>query len=103
MAVAVWGAAFKNADFAITADGGFVAVAVKIGTSPLEVWFKRSADGGTSWPADGAAVLVGTLGTSNQIIRIEQKTVAGRATLVITNGVDRMWISNDMGISWTAL
>lgn len=80
--------------------GGAATVAAGRGTSPMEIYFKKTADE-TTWPADADAVLIGTYtGTAKQF-SIRQKQEAGRADLIVTNGVDAQWISYDLGRTWT--
>lgn len=98
----VWGSGFKNAMVSGRAEGGFLSCAVKKETDPAEVYFKYSPTL-SAWPADGSAVLVGTLGTENLACHVWQKFAARKSQLIITNGVDRVWVSVNGGATWTSI
>lgn len=87
--MAMWTGSYKSCHTENTPGRGAVSIAIS-GTS---VWFKRSLDGVT-WPADGAAVLVGTLGTTNKICHIRRLP---NGWLLVTNGYDKTWQSKKLG------
>lgn len=101
MAVTVWTSAYSKAHVEQTSDGGAVSVAIALSDN-VSVFFKRSTDGIT-WPS--SPVYVGALGSTNRQVHIREKLRAGRPTgeLITTNGFDKMWLSRDMGRTWTAL
>lgn len=97
----IWGSGYNKAFLNVTSDGGAISCAVKIGTSPPEVYFKYSEDGST-WPADGSAHAVGTLGTTNLVIHCHQLSAKNSPRMFVTNGVDKMWKSDNYGRTWSA-
>jgi hypothetical protein len=104
MAIQVWDSTFTKAQTPPigTLDGGAVSVAIKKNTTPPQVYFKYSPDG-SDWSM--TPVLVGDLGSSAfKTVGIRQKSEAGSADLVISNGSDKEWASDKMGASgtWTA-
>lgn len=91
-----------------TQDGELATVAVKKSTTPPEVWFRRSTTGGTVWPTtapDGSAypVKIGDLGSSTgKVVNIQQLHAGGRNRLVVDNGLDWIYYSDNMGKTWTS-
>jgi hypothetical protein len=104
----VWTADYRCAHICDTAGGGAASVALKKGTNPVEIWFRRSPDGLT-WPDDDPAyaprkVANYTFGIGAVTViplQIIQKRERGVITLEITDFASGFWYSRDMGRTWT--
>lgn len=79
-------------------DGGHIAVAVKKGTDPAEVWVSTSPDGAT-W---SEPILMDTIVIGSKAIDIYQESIAGSTRFVVTNGSGFMKYSDAFGAesSW---
>lgn len=80
---------------------GGASIANKTGTAPIEVYIKTT-DILSAWPADGAALLVGTYSGTVEQFHVMQ-TRDGTGKLVVSNGIDAAWESSDKGLTWTDL
>ena len=95
----IWGAGYSKSYVDFTRDGGAISCATNAAGS---VYFKYSA-GGVTWPADASAVLVGALGSSSKACHCHQKYGNGKSQIIVTNGIDKMWRSDDYGKTWSAI
>jgi len=90
----IWGAGYKNGHICELSGAGMASVATADGTS--DIWFTKSGDAGATW---STPVLVGTLTTGKSAqIHLNRK-----GHLMVTNGVDTMWISRNFGRTWSAI
>jgi hypothetical protein len=85
MAVILWGSEFQNAFPVVLADGRDASVAFK--REPKEIWFKVQ---------DEEAVKVGVL-ESGKSAHLHERT---DGILIVTNGIDKSWWSENGGRDW---
>ena len=100
MAVTVWtSGAARPAHSCKRASGVEVSVAVWKDGTDYSLRFKRSTDGGTTWPADEAATVIGSL-TKREPWFIQEVG----PLLVAGNGLNRQFhtqLSGDTAADWS--
>lgn len=88
--IEIWNKSYKHPNTVGTETDLVMSIAVR----SSGIYFKTSLDNFIS-----ARKVAGTKGTGPY--NLVQRTQAGQAQLVITNGVDHYLISNDGGVTWT--
>lgn len=85
---------YKNAFLCELSGAGLAAVATKENTS--DIYFAKSNDGGATW---STPALIGTLASG----KAAQVHIGSNGALIVTNGVDTIWRSDNFGRTWSAL
>lgn len=97
MALTAWGDGYIMATICELAGTGLATVALKEGTTPTQVWYRRSLDDGETWTD---AILIGTLSPPRGV-QVLQKNRSRSARMIATDGIANMWKSEDFGKTWS--